>query len=133
MTIKKRRSYPSGGDRLTDFFFRMIVGILDSISVRKAREIYNPKNRHEKNICGIISADRAMIYLNVARHKKINEPIVSTLVHEVLHVMMPGSKERRIHQLENILYIRLTDSQKRYLRARYIPKHITKAHNIDSA
>ncbi len=129
---KKRRLLPASGDRLSDSFFRMIIDVLDSISVRKTREIYNPKNRHEKNICGIISADREKIYLSTARHQKIKEPIVSTLIHEVFHMLMPDVRERYVHRLENIMYIRLTDSQKRYLRVHYIPKHTIKAQSVDT-
>lgn len=132
MEHKKRRVPPQSGDRFVDCIFRMIMGALESISVKKTKEIYNPENPHEKNICGIISSKKNEIYLNAKRHKKINEPIVSTLIHEVLHVLMPDVRERCIRQFETVLYIRLTDSQKRYLRVYYIPKHTIKATSTDS-
>ena len=133
MGRKKRRVLPQSGDRIADCIFRMIIVALESISVRKTKEIYDTKNPHEKMICGIISSERNKIYLSTKILKKTKEPIVSTLVHEVLHVLMPDVLERFIDQFEKALYARLTDSQKRYLRMRFIPKYTIKATNSDSA
>ena len=41
MGRKKRRVLPQSGDRIADCIFRMIIVALESISVRKTKEIYD--------------------------------------------------------------------------------------------
>lgn len=131
MTVGKKdskRNLPSSGDRLIDALFKVLIDTLEKEieAIRLKKVLFDPSGgplKRKKELYGIIIEGR--IFLGKRIHKKEKESIVLTLVHEVFHAALPFLKERRIYQLGAIVYTRLTDAQKRFLR-KYIPKHEVK-------
>ena len=119
-----KTTLPLSGNKLVDWHFKIIIEMLEraikSINVKKV--LLDPKNRRQK-LYGLLIEGR--IYLSKSAHHKDREPIVSTLIHEVAHETMTPIREKRIKELEKILWPLLTDAQKRYLK-QYIPKHVVK-------
>ncbi len=126
MQKQQRRKFPSSGDRLIDGLFRMLIDVRekDIVAVYMKKDLRNPVNPKQK-VFGILVRDEGRIFLGKDNHKKHNEPILQTLIHEILHQALPTTPHDRINQLETAIWPRFTDNQKRFLR-KYIPKHVVK-------
>lgn len=134
MTVRKKngKGPPLCGDRLVDVLFKMM---LDAIhyrisSIKKKKILKNPDEKDPKErrkaICGLYDPDAKEIYLSASKCKHPTKmSMIPTLIHEILHEIMPDIFHRRIYQLEQVLNVRFTDEQKRYLR-KFIPKHEVK-------
>jgi len=128
MPAKKREAAPPvSGDALIDTIFLIVV---DSIkkhvkAIRMKRKLKHPDTNQA--LYGLLIRDENAIYIEkpVRHSKKERDMILSTLIHEVLHLVMQSSFENRIRRLEKVLMTRLTDEQKKYLRD-FLPKHIVK-------
>ena len=119
-----KKALPLSGNRLIDIIFKILIETLEkeieSINVKK---VLHDSDNPGKELCGLLIEGR--IYLGKSAHHKSREPIVSTLIHELLHEIMAPVNEKRVEQLERVLWPMLTDAQKRYLK-QYIPKHVVK-------
>ena len=135
MAKPKRNKYgklPLCGDKLVDIFFKIIV---DSIhykisSIKKKKIVTDPyeKSAKEKRstLYGFYDYTTNEIFLSASKCKHPTKmSMISALIHEVLHEVMPSVFHRRTYQLEHALVIRFTDAQNRYLR-HFIPKHHVK-------
>lgn len=125
--MPRRSAYhhsPLSGDRLADIIFKMLLEVLEKeiVAIRMKKVLRDPDNRR-KELHGLLIHGK--IYLGKRRHRIKNTPLVKTLIHELVHETMPSLRERRVKQLEEILYTRFTESQRRFLR-KYIPKHEVK-------
>ena len=122
---KQVERLPLSGDRLIDWEFKRLVHILENVIefVRKKKGLRSPKDRRMK-LWGFLTEDY-IVYLSSEKRSK--PPIVKILIHETLHALYPPSvvRHRYIYQKADILWVRFTDAQKRYLRA-FIPKHEVK-------
>ena len=129
MAQPKKPRLPLSGDQLVDALFKILIDMLETkINGVHLKETIHDTDKGHKELLGVIPTKKEKrIYLNRQRHKKDKEPLVKTLIHEVLHVALWETREVRIESLEKILFTRLTDAQKRYLK-KYIPKHTVK-HN----
>lgn len=126
MEKRRRRKFPLSGDHLVDVFFRTLIDVLDGDleAIYMKKDLRDPDNR-KRRLFGILMRDEKRIYLGKSKHKKYNEPLVKSLIHELLHQIFPHTMHKRIRLFEAMLWIRFTDSQKRFLR-KYIPKHTVK-------
>ena len=124
---QRARKIPLSGDRLIDWEFRRIVYVLDNIVafIRKKKVLRDPDDRRKK-LLGFLASGHRIIYLSPHKHEC---PLAKTLIHEALHILYPPRvspvPHRCIFQKEDILWLRFTESQKRFLRS-YIPKHEVK-------
>ena len=128
MAKTQRRKLPLSGDRLVDILFLVLLDTLEKqITAIHVKEILRDPDNHKKTIFGILTQNQNedLIFIGKEKHRRHNEPIVQTLIHELLHHTLPGITHRRIYQLEARIWPRLTDSQKRFLR-KYVPKHTVK-------
>lgn len=126
MKKRQRKKFPLSGDRLIDGIFLILVDALekDIEAIYMKDDLRHPNNPKQK-LFGFLIHDEGLVFIGKNRHRQYNEPIVQTLIHELLHKVLPHTQHLRIQLLETILWIRLTDNQKRFLR-RYIPKHTVK-------
>ncbi|MDP3710720.1 MAG: hypothetical protein Q8R29_03320 [bacterium] len=121
------RKIPLSGDRLVDWEFRRIIYVLDNIVefIKKKKVLRDPDDRR-KRLLGFLMTGHKVIYLS---SNKRYCPLAKTLIHEALHVLYPPYISRVPHrcifQKEEILWLRFTEAQKRFLRS-YIPKHEVK-------
>lgn len=135
MAIPKRKKpgkLPLCGDKLIDIYFQIIV---DSIcykisSIKKKKAINNPYEKDHKErrkaLYGLYDPNTNEIYLSASKCKHpTKKSMIPTLVHEILHEVLPTVFHRRIYQLEYALVNRFTEAQKRYLR-HFIPKYQVK-------
>ncbi len=118
---KKPRLDPYSGDQLADWFFRNFVFILNSVRVSKKDNLRNP-NRYREKLDGLLLCEESEVFLEAKL--PIGERL-QTLVHECLHMMLPETRERKILQLEKIVWRRLTEDQRKILKS-YLPKHKVK-------
>lgn len=123
---------PLCGDNLTDLFFRIIIDTIryEIAVIKKKKNLTNPDitdpQKRRQAYYAIYDRERKEVYLSDSKCKHPTKTsMIPSLIHEVLHAMMPHVFERRISRLEEVLDTRLTDKQKRYLR-RFIPKHQVK-------
>ena len=129
---KNGKKPPLCGDRLVDLLFKMM---LDAIyyrisSIKKKKVLTDPDEKdpkkRRKTLYGLYDPDTKEVFLSASKCKHpTNMSMIPALVHETFHEIMPDVFHHRIHQLERVLKIRLTDEQKRYLR-KFIPKHEVK-------
>ena len=125
---------PKSGDTLVDWMFRQFVVILRSERVRVSRKkrLINPDDPHRRVIRGLMDPDIhpsgnwVQILINPAKNThRCRDDEVETLVHELVHVLMPRTGERSVLAVETLLTHRLSASQRRYLKS-FIPKHEVK-------
>lgn len=129
---KKGKGPPLCGDRLVDLLFKMV---LDAIhyrisSIKKKKILTDPDEKDPRKkretLYGLHDPNTKEIYLNASKCKHpTNMSMVPALIHEIYHEIMPDVFHRRIYQMEQVLKIRFTEEQKRYLR-KFIPKHEVK-------
>lgn len=115
---------PFSGDKLVDIIFKTLLEVLEKEIevIRMKKVLRDPDNKH-RELHGLLVEGK--IYLGKRRHRIKNTPLVKTLIHELIHAAIPSLGERRVRQLEEVLYARFTDGQKRFLR-KFIPKHEVK-------
>lgn len=124
MSRAKCRKLPCSGDRLVDTLFRIIVDVLDKeIEAIHMKRVLRDPDDHRKELHGLITQGK--IYLGKNKHLRTHQSLASTLIHELLHAAIETAFERRVKALEEILFVRFTDAQKRFLR-KYLPKHEVK-------
>ncbi|MDO8676214.1 MAG: hypothetical protein Q7K16_00965 [Candidatus Azambacteria bacterium] len=134
MAIRKNNKLrpPLSGDRLVDLHFKLI---LDSIhhkisAIKKKKNLIDPDeknpNKKRKALWGLYSFETKEVFLSASECKHPTKmSMVSSLIHEIYHEIMPEVFHHRIYQIERVLAVRLTDEQKRYLK-KYIPKREVK-------
>lgn len=120
----RRRKIPRSGDCLIDTLFLILLDTLEKeiTAIRMKKDLRDPDNR-KIALRGLLT--KGKIYLGKRAHTKRQPPIVSTFIHELWHETMKKTFERRISRLEEILWMRFTEAQKRHLR-QYIPKYTVK-------
>ena len=124
MVKHQSKKYPFSGDKLVDTLFLMLLEALkNEVQAIHMKNILRDPDDKRKELFGILTEER--IYLGKRKHRKKEEPLVKTLIHELLHVILSRSNHRFIRGLEQQFWIRFTDSQKRYLR-NFIPRHTVK-------
>ena len=121
---KEKRRPPRSGDAFLDTLFFIMIDALE----KHVRAIYAKKQLRDPDtnaaLSGLLMCEDDEIYLKKQSRKDRNQ-MVSALVHEVLHFIMPRTFEEKIERMERILMTRLTDEQKKYLRG-FLPKHVVK-------
>lgn len=128
----KPKKLPLSGDKLVDLYFKMI---LDAIyyrisSIKKKKILTDPDEKTSKKrretIRAIYDPETKEVFLSASKCKHPTKmSMVSSLIHEIFHEIMPDSFHKRIYQFERILMVRFTDAQKRYL-GKFIPRHHVK-------
>lgn len=122
--VKKPQRMPLSGDKAIDTLLTiLIVRFKKEIKAIHLKEVLRDPVNPRQELHGLFM--KRKIYLGKRRHKLKNTPLASTLIHELLHRVLPGRHEEYILDRENFMWVRLTDAQKSYLR-RYIPKHTVK-------
>ena len=126
------RKPPLCGDRLVDLHFKIM---LDAIhykisSIKKKKILTNPDEKNLKKrratLCGLYDPETKEVFLSASKCKHPTKmSMISSLIHEIFHEIMPDTFHKRIYQFERILTVRLSDKQKRYLR-KFIPRHEVK-------
>lgn len=129
---KNGKGPPLSGDRLTDLIFKMM---LDAIhyrisSIKKKKILTDPDEKDSKKrretIRAIYDPETKEVFLSASKCKHPTKiSMVSSLIHEIFHEIMPDAFHKRIYQFEKVLIVKLSDKQKRYLR-KFIPKHEVK-------
>lgn len=118
-----RKKYPSAGDILVDWIFKRLIYILERELVRKKKGLYDPDVSSRQAVLGFLYFNDRIIYLNSSKRAHPTKiELTKTLVHELAHLLFPDVSERYIKQIEEILWIKLTNEQKKFLK-RYIPKY----------
>lgn len=123
---KRKKNLPLSYDAQTDLIFDIFLEALaKTIEAVRMKDVLRDPDNRRKELYGLLSGGK--IYLGKRKHKKKKEPFVRTLIHELLHAItdVDAVKEAKIRRWEKILYVRLTDAQKRFLR-KYVPKHEVK-------
>lgn len=122
-----RRPLPRSGDPLADEIFRSFLKTLRQVKIYKKRGLRDPHDRRRK-LYGLFDLDTIWL----SPDKRPQEPIVKILIHELWHRffligLAPEKefKERLARKLEDALWAKLTDAQKKLLRS-HIPKHYVK-------
>lgn len=135
---RNKRGPPLCGDRLTDLFFMLIIETIRYriVSIKKKKNVTNPDEKdpkkRRKTFYGLYDPKANEIFLSTSKCKHPTAmSMVSTLIHEIFHEIMPKVFHKRIYQIEKILKVRFTDEQKRYLK-RFIPKHEAKTNPVPS-
>ncbi len=128
MRNKRSRHPPRSDDKWVDWEFYRIIYIIENILrfIRAKKILRDPDNRR-KTIYGLLMNDKE-VWLSLAGKKKGGKhyPAARILLHEVLHVLYQAViPHSTIYSKENILWRRLTDEQKRFLR-RYVPRRTVK-------
>lgn len=107
--MKKPRSRVASGDKLIDWFFNKVIQALnEDVEVRIRRKVLSDGD----DLCGLLDDDE--IYLSESRHKN-KEEMAKTLLHEVLHFIIPDLKEDDVLFLEDEVWKRLSSGQKTLL------------------
>lgn len=124
---KKKTAPPLSGDALIDTIFLIMTDAIKKHvkAIRMKQKLKDPDT--SQALYGLLIYDENAIYIERpgGRGQKEKDRTLSTLIHEVLHLIMRRSFERRILRLEKVLMIRLTSEQKKYLRG-FLPKHNVK-------
>ena len=115
--------------RLIDWLFKRIVHVLES----KIDNIFKKKVLKDghQGLAGVVfskslGCDEDVIFISAAKCRHANkDDTAQTLIHEVLHVLMPEVRERYILQLEVVVWQLLTKEQKQIIKS-FIPKHTVK-------
>lgn len=133
--VKKRKNAkgpPLCGDRLVDLLFKMILDAIyyRILSIKKKKNLTDPDEKNPKKkretLYGLHCPDTKEIYLSASKCKHPTKmSMIPALIHEILHEITDNIFHHRIYQLEKILALRFSDTQKRYLR-KFIPKHEVK-------
>ena len=126
---KKRggRKLPVAYRGLTDAMFDLMIYTIEKIirDVRTKHILRHPEDKR-KTVLGLATSDGIVWLSRSKRHVK-KEPMVKTLIHEVLHhIYAGGVPHYHVYRMEKILWRRFTEEQKRFLR-QYIPRHTVKS------
>lgn len=137
--MNKRRFYGKrykSGDNQIDWIFRKLIQILYNkveqiVFINPLRNPDNPRHflwglwNEAEHIVEFgnkkIVYEKKTIYIDPEKHRKTNEDMLWTLVHELSHILFPHTSERDIQEEEDILSKRLSENQKRALRT-FLPK-----------
>jgi len=120
----QKKKYPLSGNTIVDeWFLTLIDALKKGIEAIHLKQVLRDPDDLRKELFGLLTEGK--IYLGKRKHRNKKEPLVKTLIHELLHEVLPISSHKRIRNFEKFLWILFTDNQKRYLR-RYIPKHTVK-------
>lgn len=119
---------PSSGDRLVDWHFKQIIGplIKGEIIIRKKKRLFDMSDKPpRKAIRGFYSPQENgpdIIYLSSSKRKHPNrQEMLKTMIHELAHHFHNETSHPAIYELEEILALKFTDDQKKYLK-QFIPK-----------
>lgn len=125
--MRKRR-----GDPLVDTLFEIIIGALKNKSliagVRKVTSLRDP-DRKNTFLCGLMDYPdywgHAYIYISADNRKNPTQKhLAITLLHEVLHAVLPRVEENYILDLE-LLWHRFSKRQRTILKS-YIPERFSR-------
>ena len=127
-----KRGPPLCGDHLVDWHFRLILDSINKqiVSIKKKKVLIDPDTKdpkkRRKTFRGLYDPDTKEIFLNSSKcAHSTRMSMVESLIHEIYHHITPGIFHSRIYRIENILMVRFTDEQKKYLK-RFIPRHEVK-------
>lgn len=125
---------PKSGNPLVDVLFRQFVTFLRKGTVRvvRKRRLMDPDDPRRRVIRGLMdpevhpSGKWVQILINPAKntHRDRNEE-VETLIHELVHAVLPQATERHVLRMESILSRQFTIPQRRYLKS-FLPRHEVK-------
>jgi hypothetical protein len=124
---------PRSGDKLVDWIFKQFVFFLrrETLQVRRKRRLVFD-NRHRQALWGLLDSSgppshKVSIGINAAKSRHANrDEELSTLIHEMSHIVCTNTQDKFIYQLEGIMLRRLTQEQKNYLKS-FIPRHEVKS------
>lgn len=125
---------PRSGDKLVDWIFKQFVFFLrkETVQVRRKRRVVDKDDPHRKTLWGImepqdIQCNKIEISISAAKAKhKTRDEELSTLIHELSHIVFWKTRECFIRQVERTLFKRLTTDQKNYLKS-FLPRHEVKS------
>jgi hypothetical protein len=124
---------PLSGDRFIDWTFKQFVIFLrrETLHIKRKRNVYS-EDKHREKLRGLmLPKDEAcsqfdiLISADPEKHANRDEEL-STLVHELCHIVFWKTNERYVRQAERILFEELTQEQKNYLKS-FIPRHEVKS------
>ena len=129
MTKTARHTNP-----IADWLFREFVSMLkaDRIRILRKRWLVDPDASSRVALRGLMDPELrqpkgwAYIFINPAKqvHKRRDDE-VETLIHELAHVLLPKTSERKILRIEDILTKTFTREQRAILK-QFIPRHEVK-------
>lgn len=126
--MPETNEFPSSGDLLIDWHFKQLIEPLlkETVIVRKKKPLFDPNDPPpRKAVRGLyVPRDNEpdIIYLNSSKSVHTNwKEYVETLIHELSHNIHTKAEETDIKELEEILTLKFTDDQKKYLK-QFIPK-----------
>lgn len=129
---KNKRGPPLSGDHLVDWHFRLILDAIrkQMVSIKKKKILTDPDEKdpqkRRKTLYGLYDPETKEIFLSASKCKHPTKmSMVRSLIHEIYHKITPDIFHNRLYRIENILMIRFTDEQKRYLK-KFIPRHEVK-------
>ncbi|MBI2635485.1 MAG: hypothetical protein HYW79_02995 [Parcubacteria group bacterium] len=129
---KNKRGPPLSGDHLVDWHFRLILDAIhrQMVSVKKKKILTNPDHKdpqkRRETLYGLYDYETKEVFISASKCKHPTKmSMVRALIHEIYHKITPDVLEKRVYRIENILMIRFTDEQKRYLK-KFIPRHEVK-------
>ena len=118
------RDVPIGEDGLTNWVYKQLLIILGkkNCSIKRHKRLMHPDKKRKYSVRGD-SYPGGRITINSARsvHKDRDEEL-STLIHELCHILFPTVRERYVAQLEGLLFKKFTLKQKGVLKT-FLPKH----------
>lgn len=125
---------PCSGDKLVDWVFKQFVFFLrrEALHIKRKRRLVNPNDPHKHKLRGLMSpqdhaGNRIDILISVERtYHPDCDGEVSTLIHELSHIVFWKTRECFIGQIERILVEKFTTKQKNYLKS-FIPRYEVKS------
>jgi hypothetical protein len=125
---------PLSGDKLVDWVFKQFVFFLrrETLRIKRKRRLRSPDDPSRELLRGMLwfeseTSSAFDIGLNSAKCQHSNrDEELETLVHELCHLVFWKIQHRFIWQLERIVFNRLTQEQKNYLKS-FIPRHEVKS------
>jgi|SRR3989344_9663964 len=112
------RNVPLSDDKLTDWIFKQLLNCLREKSLVVKRTNKPLPHPESNNISGLTEYDERWsdVLISINASTSANEQI-ATLIHELCHVLFHKTSERDINKLERILWEKITNEQRDYLRS----------------
>ncbi|OGY63639.1 MAG: hypothetical protein A3I89_00150 [Candidatus Harrisonbacteria bacterium RIFCSPLOWO2_02_FULL_41_11] len=129
--MEQRKFGKSADPRLINYFFQLIIKFLNNKRqircIHKVEKLLDPDTKgkpHKRFLYGYLDK-KDHIYISADPRKNFDkEEMSSTLLHEVIHVVMNQVGEEDVQCLEKLIWERFSKRQKAILKS-YIPKEFS--------
>lgn len=126
---RRAKGITQGGNAIADHLFREVVDFLNNkvFKIHRVRVLRDPDNKY-RFLAGLLMPmgenKDYEIFVSESDNKDTDEQ-GATILHEVLHIIMPHSREMYIRRLEELLWQEFSRDQKQIIKS-YLPKYISK-------